>query len=354
MSEHYVSEIKKNHCSKVYHYIYKHKDSSKQSIANALNMSLPTISQYLGLLLETSLIQKNGQLDSHIGRKAIAYSIIPTVKLALGVETHNGQITFVALNLYGHLVQYKSIYLPYATTPNYYHLIGEALTEFIKDLGAMRTQILGIGFAISELPLQQLEDQLHIPCHFSPVAQCAATTELWKQPKLNDAILLSLDECLDGAFLIHGNLYTGNSDKHNNIAHLTLIPDGTDCACGQKGCATCYCSVNALLEEGEQLSTFFKEKQQGVQERVRRWKSLLQHLSILIKNLHLIINSPVILEGSLASYITETDLEFLHHQIRKKSAFPEPFPFIFQGSTVPYMYATGAALTYITKYLESL
>ena len=71
-----LSDIKKKNLADIYHYIYRHPGCSKQNIANALTISLPTVSQHLTTLLDEKLIEKSGQLTSTVGRRAMAYQII--------------------------------------------------------------------------------------------------------------------------------------------------------------------------------------------------------------------------------------------------------------------------------------
>lgn len=41
---------------------------------------------------------------------------------------------------------------------------------------------------------------------------------------------------------------------------MTLVPGGHDCYCGRQGCAECYCSLNSLLGDSDNLEEFFEKK----------------------------------------------------------------------------------------------
>ena len=65
-----TAEIKKRNCEKIFNYIYNNKRTSKQTIAQTLSLSLPTVSQNLKLLEEQGFIIRSGFYESTGGRKA--------------------------------------------------------------------------------------------------------------------------------------------------------------------------------------------------------------------------------------------------------------------------------------------
>ena len=58
MEQFSLTDIKKKNLSDVYHYIYMNPSCSKQDIATALSVSLPTVSQHLTTLESEQLIEK--------------------------------------------------------------------------------------------------------------------------------------------------------------------------------------------------------------------------------------------------------------------------------------------------------
>lgn len=68
----------------------------------------------------------------------------------------------------------------------------------------------------------------------------------------------------------------------------------------------------------------------------------------------MIINSNVILAGTLAKYLADDDIELLHLLIQNKSAFPtaEKYISISNYSNLPA--CMGAALPLVQDYLDSI
>ena len=76
-------EVRKANRNRIYRYIHQKKQVSKQEIAHALRMSLPTVTQNLKDLMDQSLVTEAGMLESTGGRKAAAYSCDFSVKMCI-------------------------------------------------------------------------------------------------------------------------------------------------------------------------------------------------------------------------------------------------------------------------------
>lgn len=368
-----LTDIKKMNYSDVYHFIYSNDKCSKQAIAGALQMSLPTVTQHLNLLLDGGFIKTCGQLKSQIGRKAVAYVIIPDARISIGVEILKKRLTIAAVDLYGHIISHNVCPILFSNTDDYYQKVCEEIQKFITDASLNSDHILGISFALQGLVSQDgrdviygkildctglsirvFEQHLDYPCSFVHDAECAAMTELWDRRELSDALYLSLGHHLGGAVIIGGEIQTGRTGRTGTIEHMTLVPGGLPCYCGQNGCMECYCSISALLSDAEDLDSFFAVKAQGNPEHQTRWEHFLDHLAIAINNLHMVIDSEVILGGHLAPYMTEEDLAYITARMQKITAFPEKDSFLSLGKRKSSTVSTGAALYYTKAFLQNM
>lgn len=336
-------------------------------------MSLPTVSQHLNTLLSEGLIQQCGQLESQIGRKATAYSIVPDVRIAIGVEIIRERITIVSVDLYGKLINYQRIDILFENTDAYYKKVCEKILAYIKEQAFTEEQILGISFSIQGLvnsdntkvtyakilPMENLTADtfakyLPYPCSLRHDSECSAANTLWHKPEIEDAIFLSISHHLGCAIIINGSIQQGRVGKSGTMEHTTLYPNGKKCYCGQSGCAECYCSTHALLLENEDLETFFENKNAGNADCLKRWNEFLDNLSRFINNIHLVIDSFIIIGGHMASFMDDEDFAVLHEKIRQITAFPEDEPFVFPGCRMPHEIPIGAAMGYIREFIENI
>ncbi|MDO4323054.1 MAG: ROK family transcriptional regulator [Lachnospiraceae bacterium] len=368
-----LTDIKKKNLSDVYHYIYSNPECSKQAIANALVISLPTVSQHLTTLLNEHLIEKCGQLTSTVGRRAMAYQVIATARIAVGIEVLSRCVYIVALNLYGKKEVKEKFRLHFQPTPNYFEELKNAVKSFLQKYNYKEEQILGIGLGMqglaapdgthmtygkilncTGLSIQMFADYFSVPCRFIHDAECASNSELWENPSIKDAIYLSLGYHLGGAVIINGELQNGLTGKSGTFEHMTLVPGGADCYCGKNGCAECYCSGNSLLESDMELDDFFREKEQGNPDCQKKWKDYLQHLAILINNLHMVLENTIILGGHITPYFTDEDIAFVKQKVQERSTFSDDTSYIIQGKCRSDAVSIGAALPFIRDFLDSI
>lgn len=114
-------QIRRTNRQQIYQYIYDEKKVSQQDITYALRLSRPTVAAALTEMEDLGMIMKNGYLDSdQIGRKAAAYSIAETYRVAVGVEIQSSRTKVVAADLYGRMLGREVWELPYANDPAYF------------------------------------------------------------------------------------------------------------------------------------------------------------------------------------------------------------------------------------------
>ena len=368
-----LSDIKKKNRSDIYHYIYSNPHCAKQTIANTLSISLPTVSQHLTQLQNKNLIEKCGQLVSSVGRRATAYQINATARIAIGIEILPNKVYLVALNLYGTQEAKAKHELPFQPTKGYFSKLHSLVQNFLSENQLCESHILGIGLGVqglvspdgskitygkilncTGLQIQLFSDYFSFPCKFIHDAECASNQELLANPQLCDAIYLSLGYHLGGAIIINRILQNGLTGKTGTFEHMTLIPDGMECYCGKTGCADCYCSGSFLLTQNMELDEFFYQKEHNNVQCQKKWEEYLTYLSRLINNLHMVLEIPIILGGRIGTYITNEDLERIKKRVTDLSAFHEDASYITLGTCCHDAISAGAALPFIQDFLNTM
>lgn len=366
-------DIKKNNYSSIYHLIYQQGKLSKQEIASQLRLSLPTVSQNLVRLEEEQLIAKSGQFESSVGRRATAYAICPQARVAIGVEIQKETVRMLAVDLLGTVIQKTDVPLPYVNADSYYQALSRIVQDFIASLAVTDEQVLGIGLAVQALTsvdgrkitygkilnftgleITAFSQYLKYPCRFVHDAKCAATTELWVRNDIGDAVYLSIGRHLGGAIIINNQIEMGKEGHSGTVEHMTIDRNGPSCYCGKNGCMETYCSVSALLEEGETLDHFFAQLRSGAAPFMARWDRFLDMLALSINNIHLVINREFIIGGHISPYLEEQDLHILHEKVHEKTAFPSHEPFIHLSRSPENGVPVGAAIPFIQSFLDRI
>ncbi|MBD5162495.1 MAG: ROK family transcriptional regulator [Oscillibacter sp.] len=368
-----MNDIRKKNYSDVYRLIYQERRISKSQIAAVLQMSLPTVTQHLTVLEEDGLIEKQGQLASGIGRKAAAYAPRVSARAAAGVEVLPERVTAVVIDLYGAVIAKKERPLAFSQEDAYFRDISDLIQDVLGNAGVSNEDVLGAGLGmqglVSEnghemlygkildctgLTVTPAADRLPYPVRFVHDAECAAELELWKHPELTDAIYLSLGEHLGGAIISNGKIQRGRTGRTGTFEHMTLEKDGRHCYCGKLGCVERYCSADALLHSGETLPDFFRLLREGTAEHCLRWAEYIDWLAIALNNLHMVLDSTIVLGGHIAPYLTQDDLDRLFAAVQTRTAFPESESFLRLGVQEDDIIATGAAIPFVRSFLDSV
>ena len=368
-----MHDIRKKNYSDVYRLIYQERRISKSKVASSLEMSLPTVTQHLSALEGEGLIEKQGQLASGIGRKAAAYGIRPEARAAVGVEVLPLRVTAVVIDLYGTVIAKKERPLAFSQEGAYFECLSAFIQETLRDAGVSDEKVLGAGIGMqglvtengreilygkildcTGLTVKPLEDQLSYPIRFVHDAECAAELELWRNPNLKDAIYLSLGEHLGGAIISNGTIQRGRTGRTGTFEHMTLAEGGRQCYCGKYGCAECYCSADALLRGGETLADFFALLRKGEAQYHKRWTEYLSWLGMALNNIHMVMDSVIVLGGHVAPYLTRDDLDRLFAVIQERTAFPERENFLRLGTQENDIIAAGAAIPYVRSFLNAV
>jgi len=93
-----------------------------------------------------------------------------------------------------------------------------------------------------------LEKRLGVPVVLENDANCAALGEQWigAGRGVQDLFMVTLGTGVGGGFVVNGKPWHGMSGMAGEIGHMTVIPEGLPCPCGNRGCLEQYASGTAI------------------------------------------------------------------------------------------------------------
>lgn len=368
-------EVKRINRSKVYQMIYEKRSISKQDLAQELHMGLTTVTQNLKALEEDGWIHRTGYYESTGGRKAQAIEIVPNARTTIGVFILKRSILLVAVDLYSNVMQQKTVTETFSATETYYQFLGKEVMRFANHVESNPDKISGVGIAIqgilspdrskiqygkllqhTGLNTADLTRYIPYPCFTEHDSKAAAFSEIWNQPQLSDAVVFLLNKNLGSALVIHGEVHQGKSMHSGTIEHMCIVPNGTPCYCGGKGCLETYCSAESLQSQihGNSFESFFQSVRENEPKSKAIWEMYLSKLAAAIQNVNTVIDSDVILSGFLVPYLTEADLEFLKQKITEPPFFAERDITIQLGKHGEFAPAIGAALPFVKRIIDGI
>lgn len=308
--------------AKIINYIINHQTTSKVELSKILNLSMPTVLSNVNELQDQGLIVEAGEYESTGGRKAKQIAIDASYRYAVGVMITSDYVTMALLNLQYKVEKKEKIELEFSGDLSYCSRLSELVNSFLEGVEA-KEKILGIGISIPGIidqkeklvtkshalqlenySLSFLEQAFAFPVYFENDANSAMMAEDLNLHK--DAVYISLNTTLGGAFCLDGKLYRGQNQKSGEFGHMILRPEGRKCYCGKKGCADAYCSARALVNESQETIGQFMEKvKEGDPIASERFDEYLNNLAIMISNLRMAYDMEIIVGGEVGGYLEE-------------------------------------------------
>lgn len=97
---------------------------------------------------------------------------------------------------------------------------------------------------------QWLETELSIPVFIENDANAAALGEQWRGAGrgINSMILITLGTGVGGGLVLNKEIWHGADGMAGEVGHITIIPDGRVCSCGNRGCLETYASARGIVQ----------------------------------------------------------------------------------------------------------
>ena len=365
-----VKELNKRSLTR---YLYTNGPATKQILERELDLSLPTITQNLRTLEQEGLVSKGEQLESTGGRKAQTFMFESRSKAAIGVAMRSNSLNLCAIDLHGNVIARHHVGLPYRNADAYYQKIGGIINDFAVKTERGGSDVLGVAFAIQGIvsadgttisfgsimgntgvKLGTIAQNVRYPSIMIHDSDASAMAELWLDHALSDAVCVYLEMRPGGAVIIDGRLYQGPNLRNGVIEHMTLVPGGNKCYCGQYGCMDTYCSPETLLEDGESLSGFFSVLRQGEHGHRQRFNHWLDNVAQAVSNIRALLAGDIIIGGEAAHYLDSDDMHALKALAEGKSAFHDTRFTLRKSLCMEDQNIIGAALRFVRSYVNDV
>ncbi len=362
-------DLKRENRNKVFNKIREAGSISSTALAYELQLSRPTIKQNLDELLETGYIYESGSFGHTGGRRAKAYSVVEKGKVAIGVDLTRNHITVLLVDLCGHMIYEKRIRSMFSLEDSYMKRLGDLVREAIDSQQIKQDNVLGVGIAVpglvtedhkrifygeilgfTDVSVETIGKYIPYSCRLYNDADAAGYAEISQSKDQADAFYISLSNNVGGAILIDRKVYKGGGPRSGEVGHMTIVPDGRECYCGQKGCLEAYCNEAVLsdLSDGD-LALFFEKLEAEDKLCMNAWNEYLKHLSIAVNNVRMLFDCKVILGGYVGAYL-EKYLSELRGMAAKRNPFEKDADYLRVCEVKREALALGSALPYIHEF----
>lgn len=259
------------------------KKISRVDLAKITGLSKMTVGNIVAELIASRLVEEGESTEpstGNFGRKPILLKIAVHAPCICGMLIKRTICQIVLADLDGNV--FEQIDHPYDHLNGKQDLI-DILTSGFFSLQARTTRrIIAVG--ISSLgPVDSVNGVILSPPYFYGIENVSIVSiikDITSLPVflINDANAGALAEKLFGigkrfsnfvylhimngigaGFLLHGQLYNGDTGQSGEIGHSSINFSGPKCACGNAGCLDLYANLDSMKERIAELSDFYPD-----------------------------------------------------------------------------------------------
>ncbi|MGG7832555.1 ROK family transcriptional regulator [Klebsiella aerogenes] len=254
------------------HLVCSEEGASRADLARLTGMSKAAIGALVkemladGLLQESDMAASGGQ-----GRPSVTLSLAPDAAYAIGISLIDNQLVLVLMNASGEKIA-ERLLMPRLEIPDVIQQLAGEIRSLLNDTLIERQRLVGIGFALSafvdaaqavcvqsallgwhQVPLAELLSRATggIPVFIENDTRALANWEktFGHLRKLESAVVISHGSGIGSATVIYNRIWRGAHGGAGEIAHCTIVPAGTPCRCGKRGCLDTIASLTAIFEQ---------------------------------------------------------------------------------------------------------
>lgn len=321
---------KVNNIHKILHYIIISKGISRAEISRIFGLNKATVSYIISALENANLIKTQEELKATKGRHSVQYEFNKDYSKIVSINLRPQFINVFVTDLEGGIV-FEEIINKQITSEE---LLVSTLSEIIDKYTKKFDENLGVGIGVHGTVynnqvihftpynnIYNFDLKAELESKFSNIdfyiENEANITALGENSDIDqeNVVTISNSKGIGSGIVANFKMYKGSQGFAGEIGHTIVVPDGLECACGNKGCLEQYASEENLIAKASELKKenitvkYFVELYDGGDKEIRAlYHNSLDYLAIAVNNVMSLLNpSAIVLNGYLYSNIKETE-----------------------------------------------
>ncbi|MCD6223656.1 MAG: ROK family protein, partial [Deltaproteobacteria bacterium] len=185
---------------------------------------------------------------------------------------------------------------------------------------------------LSDFSFLKIQEKIHLPLFLENDANAAAFGAS-RRFKFSNLIYITLGTGIGGGIIINNKILRGYQGYAGEIGHITILPFGKRCTCGNRGCLEAYVGGWALQKE---INKVWKHKTVkelfDLAKQDKKAYKIVRHFStflgIGVASLINIFNPQAVIFGGKISYDWSSFHKSMEEVIEKRVYFPLDVEFI--------------------------
>lgn len=273
--------------------IYDKKAISRAEIAEIIGLSPATVTNIVKELFELELLRESSRGESRGGRKPVMLELNPVGAYFIGLEWGIAKVRGVLMDLNKKIVSSGEEQVDSHKLDSFLELSSRIINKFYND-SPKKDKIYGLGVGIHgmvdpergyslfaphfkwrDLPLKdKLEERFNLPVLIDNDVRVMALAEKWNGR--DNFVFINTGSGIGAAIVLNGRLHYGRDYSAGEFGHMSIVKEGPECSCGNKGCLEALISVDRLVKQ------YIPELKGMISYQVlsREWGKLLQDARI--------------------------------------------------------------------------
>ena len=245
---------------------------SRPELAAKTGLSRATISILVEELLVRGLVEESGFGDSRGGRPPVILRFNPDAACAIGACMHEYDWNFVAVNLDARVLRQHKEHIPLETPEAAVAALARGFEAVTEGISTRILPAIGLGtpglvdirdgriklaadLGWVDVPFRRMvEERLQVDTYVANRSKVGALAEYWygSRKGVKDLIYVSIGTGVAAGIIHQGSLFVGANSSAGELGHLTVLPDGPLCPCGNRGCLQQLVSEDAIANQARQ------------------------------------------------------------------------------------------------------
>jgi glucokinase-like ROK family protein len=240
----------------VFDFVRTERVVSRVGLAEGTGLSKATISEIVDQFIRDGFLRTLGPGTSNGGRRPTMLEFAPRARLAIGVELGDAVCRALLTDLNAEPIESRSVQVRARSAEDALAAAGDLVAELAGNLTP--GTLLGIGVGTPglvdsrsgvirvapdldwrDVPVgARLSERFGVPVAVVNRAKAAALGEDWcgAGREVHNLVYVSVSTGVAAGIVIDGRLYRGVSMSEGELGHVTVLPDGPLCPCGNRGC----------------------------------------------------------------------------------------------------------------------
>ena len=274
--------LKETNRSRLFDIFRRKRLVSRPDLTEITGLSRATIAILVDELLKLKLVQEVGFGDSRGGRPPVLLEFNPEAAYVIGAGMHDLEWSVVITDLDARVVDRETATIRDAGPDAAIEALVSAVGRIIGRAVGMRL-LPGIGIGSPglvdtrtgvvksavdigwiDVPMADLVGKaLKLNASVANRSKVGALAEFRyaSQRGVQDLIYIAIGTGVAAGIIHQGELYIGTNSSAGELGHITIVPDGPQCACGNRGCLQELVSERAIANRARR---YLKEHPGGL------------------------------------------------------------------------------------------